>query len=398
MDSLRSRKLAGHGASPEEHWYAMWGLIFGSGSTPTSPYAELPKEKNTHDFHEHHVVTGQSDAITRSEPLTAYHSHTRLEAWRAKDHRPSNIDQAPHLPSEDYLGSTSPTISSGPVELTITTGEVSEDSVRRKRRFNEANIDELFSNKPSKRPRRCAARKLSRIRDVKQHLKRSHTIMENHCQRCFQEFPDLISLQRHESLPRSRACACRYPSKPDGISPDKSSRLSRKSDPSLSEEQQWYAIWDIVFADKKRPCSVYMSPITSDDLEAFYEHLNSRAGPLIQQTLETAGVLKTHAATETRQIQELIGEAVYDLQREWFSNKNSVESAPHISGDVMARAESTVDSTETPATSQSDLYERGLVSQFEDQPWPNSVSDIFDFDVDFDAFGCDSVFFEGIST
>jgi hypothetical protein len=44
----------------------------------------------------------------------------------------------------------------------------------------------------------------------------------------------------------------------DGISYQQRSRLSRKSTPNATKEDQWFAIWDILFAAHPRPNTVYM--------------------------------------------------------------------------------------------------------------------------------------------
>ncbi|XXG95215.1 hypothetical protein Hte_001475 [Hypoxylon texense] len=102
---------------------------------------------------------------------------------------------------------------------------------------------------------RCFSLKLSRIRDVKQHLHRKHT-PEFYCQRCKVIFPDDPSLQEH--IRNDAGFACDFSESLEGISLAQRQRLTRKSDSKLSLEEQWYSIWDILFPGRPRPDTVYV--------------------------------------------------------------------------------------------------------------------------------------------
>ncbi|RFU34109.1 hypothetical protein B7463_g2198, partial [Scytalidium lignicola] len=121
----------------------------------------------------------------------------------------------------------------------------------------------------------CCDRQLSRIRDVKQHISRRHT-PERYCQRCLDtKFPDEQSLEQHLDL---GTCPRNDPSMLDGISHHQQRQISRKSNSSLSEEDQWFAIWDILFPGHGRPISAHVEAGLSTHMRRLREYCSTH-GP-----------------------------------------------------------------------------------------------------------------------
>ncbi|KAK4031555.1 hypothetical protein C8A01DRAFT_21245 [Parachaetomium inaequale] len=119
------------------------------------------------------------------------------------------------------------------------------------------------------RHRCCFTKILSRIRDVKQHLRRDHYSPFS-CNRCSAAFPDEQTLREHDSDPNGLFCT---PSPQlDRISSHQQLQMGRKSDYKLSEEQQWFALWDIVFPGRRRPSSAYRDPDITEELCSFREY------------------------------------------------------------------------------------------------------------------------------
>lgn len=132
--------------------------------------------------------------------------------------------------------------------------------------------------------RECCKYQLSRIRDVKQHLHRQHT-PEFYCQRCFKtDFLDQQSLQSHVNL---GTCPIEDPAILEGISNQQQKQLSRKSNPSLSEEDQWFAIWTILFPGVQRPLSAYMDTGVSEDMRLFREYCLTRGPAALGEQIES---------------------------------------------------------------------------------------------------------------
>ncbi|KAK3374548.1 hypothetical protein B0H63DRAFT_480466 [Podospora didyma] len=114
--------------------------------------------------------------------------------------------------------------------------------------------------------RKCHKLTLTRIRDVKQHLQRRHT-PEFYCQRCYLIF-DTEELQQTHIL---GVCERSTSAHLDGISSTADRALRKKSKPNLSTEDQWFAIWDIIFPNQRRPRSPYIDPHLSEDINLFRE-------------------------------------------------------------------------------------------------------------------------------
>jgi hypothetical protein len=131
---------------------------------------------------------------------------------------------------------------------------------------------------------RCCERKLTRIRDVKQHLSRQHT-PERYCQICqASNFPDDRSLRTHIDIEN---CSRRDPTFLNGISYQQHRQLSRKSKPNTGEEDQWYAIWEILFPGHRRPSSVYMDTHLTLEMPQFREYCYSRGPAILREHIES---------------------------------------------------------------------------------------------------------------
>lgn len=94
-----------------------------------------------------------------------------------------------------------------------------------------------FWKKEARKHRDCFSMKLSRIRDVKQHLLRRHT-PEFYCQRCFTIFKDRNTLTLH--VMGTDRCPSGLGQKLDGISNEQSLALRKKSKREYSESEKWY--------------------------------------------------------------------------------------------------------------------------------------------------------------
>lgn len=132
----------------------------------------------------------------------------------------------------------------------------------------------------------CFPKILSRIRDVKYHLRRNHYAPFS-CTRCAGPFPSAAALHQHVSHPTGLFCtpASAYPFLPDRISPDQNLQIGRRSDAKLSEDGQWFAIWDIVFPGRPRPRSAYRDVGISGDLGSFFESCAASAEDVLDNAV-----------------------------------------------------------------------------------------------------------------
>ncbi|KAK3898850.1 hypothetical protein C8A05DRAFT_18626, partial [Staphylotrichum tortipilum] len=107
-----------------------------------------------------------------------------------------------------------------------------------------------FYKHDSIRHRSCFRLRLSRIRDVKQHLIRRHCRPRHPCPVC-------------DGMPGSPGCHHIHPPPGgidvEGVSWEQQRALSRRVDRALDVPSQWYSVWDIVFPGVTRPASPYRS-------------------------------------------------------------------------------------------------------------------------------------------
>ena len=121
----------------------------------------------------------------------------------------------------------------------------------------------------------CGRHVLSRIRDVKQHLNRCH-LMPIYCGRCGAIFSTAVLRDQH--LQDEERCP-KEGFEIDGISVEQTRLLSKRADPNQSHEEQWYAIFDILFpGHQPRPDSPYLDESLRQAL-AGAEDLMQRLGP-----------------------------------------------------------------------------------------------------------------------
>ncbi|KAK2617031.1 hypothetical protein QQS21_000125 [Conoideocrella luteorostrata] len=107
----------------------------------------------------------------------------------------------------------------------------------------------------------CVNLRLTRIRDVKQHLYRRHTQTTFYCPLCYQSFTSPHSRDGHI---RSLYCKRRHPSAVDGISEKARRRLSVRVDRDLPPDKQWYTIWDILFPGMPKPTTPYLGSVIDE--------------------------------------------------------------------------------------------------------------------------------------
>lgn len=134
-----------------------------------------------------------------------------------------------------------------------------------------------FAKKDPVRWRACYRHELSKISYVKQHLYRVH-LQPLYCLRCGTTFEQQEDLSDH--LTSSTACEVRPFTTPEGLTMEQRQRLSERLSSKLSDEERWYAVFDIVFPGHPHPATPYVDPDTSEDLASFRDHM-VRHGPQI---------------------------------------------------------------------------------------------------------------------
>jgi len=138
-----------------------------------------------------------------------------------------------------------------------------------------------FWKKNPRAHRDCFGYKLSRIKDVKQHLARQHTPI--HCERCLQVFQDRHSKTEH--FKSYEPCVRGLHGDLDGVTNEQSDDLRKKSKRGQTEPEQWYAIWAILFSSSKQPDSPYMDFEQSQEFAEWEEFCQRRASIVLVEQL-----------------------------------------------------------------------------------------------------------------
>jgi len=136
-----------------------------------------------------------------------------------------------------------------------------------------------FWKKHPRAYRDCFSYKLSRIKDVKQHLARQHTPI--HCERCLRVFPDRHSKSMH--LESDEPCTRGLHGDLDGINNEQREDLQKKSKRGQTEDEQWYVVWNILFANTPRPDSPYMDFEQSRDFAEWVEFCQRRGAEVVAE-------------------------------------------------------------------------------------------------------------------
>ncbi|KAF5687137.1 HET ankyrin domain-containing protein [Fusarium circinatum] len=113
----------------------------------------------------------------------------------------------------------------------------------------------------------CMEFKMYRISYVKQHIRRRHYDDSPYCPTCYGRFYSKDQLDDHI---RSRCCEPQDPStvrSVEGVSEYTWERLKPRMDRKMSDVEQWYTIWDILFEAVPRPHKVYLGSVVEETFD-----------------------------------------------------------------------------------------------------------------------------------
>ncbi|KAF1962040.1 hypothetical protein CC80DRAFT_202569 [Byssothecium circinans] len=126
-----------------------------------------------------------------------------------------------------------------------------------------------FAKRHPLKHRKCFKYTMEEIGRLKQHLKRVHQI-PIHCTRCSQTFR--TELERDEHLRQTAICEIQPAHNWDGISETQKKQLTKRLSQKKTKEENWYAVYDILFPGERRPTSPYVDHINlSEDMLALRE-------------------------------------------------------------------------------------------------------------------------------
>jgi hypothetical protein len=117
--------------------------------------------------------------------------------------------------------------------------------------------------------RNCYTLRLTRVRDVKQHLYRRHAV-DFFCPVCMEKFASAPVRDMHI---RDRICEAKPYVRHEWITTIQKVELAKRVPQTMSIEQQWFSVFDIVFPDHPQPRSPYVDRETPEQVAAFRDYL-----------------------------------------------------------------------------------------------------------------------------
>lgn len=148
---------------------------------------------------------------------------------------------------------------------------------------------------------KCLLFRLSRIKDVKQHLARKH-IQPQFCARCGHHFDTQESLRAHT---RSASCALADFMEPEGITEDQKKELGTRVGRKFGLAEQWYQVWDILFPLLDRPISPFVESPIQEVLTGFREYWVENGQYIITEHIQGTEALPYSVPHEERDLASL---------------------------------------------------------------------------------------------
>lgn len=231
---------------------------------------------------------------------------------------------------------------------------------RRRRRGEDERGRLLFAcpflKKDPVRWRPCYKHELRRIRDVKQHLRRAHSVTP-YCPVCGEGFADDPTEDRLKRHLRLRECQPKAFDPPQGITGQQREQLGRRVPATLPEAEQWYTVFDIVFPGHPRPSTPYVDPDMSEDLSSYFEFSAAQGSRIVKQSIlhHTSNI---PYPVDGDTFESLVRQGLDDLRNEWFSGRSAlVRSSSRSSIPLSPRPEAEHISTMTTTSTE---YEEDL--------------------------------------
>lgn len=262
---------------------------------------------------------------TRGEAV----QHNTRGGDTSSSHQPSAISSTRYLGvSANLRGSSARPKRAREEEGGDEDSEGDDERKRQNKRQKAENSDEFTSRKLLACPfwkldprvhKDCFRMKLDKISRVKQHLTRKH-LPAFYCERCMLVLPNEEAHMAHIQIMNCSFQAERF----TGITHRQQRELSKKSNPNLSEPDQWFAIWGIVFPNTPRPVSAYMDPDLSEDLCRFKEFAELHGPALIEHeiissNLEGSGLdLQSHSSLA---LQNVIAQGLNRIFENWLGHR-----------------------------------------------------------------------------
>lgn len=131
---------------------------------------------------------------------------------------------------------------------------------------------------------RCLKYTLHRVKDVKQHVYRHHKQPDYYCARCSTIFATVTDRDEHTR----RADCTKAPMRQfEGITDEQRSMLHKSSSRTLSHQDQWFQMWDLIFPGEKRPASALVGSFTEETIPLIRSLWSNKRDEILDKVLDS---------------------------------------------------------------------------------------------------------------
>ncbi|CAH0004331.1 unnamed protein product [Clonostachys byssicola] len=182
----------------------------------------------------------------------------------------------------------------------------------------------------------CVNRKLTRIRDVKQHLLRRH--LAYRCPICNIPLPSAARKEEHilEQNCTPSQSAERFG--PDGITQEVHDILKKRSHRGKAPTTKWYEVWEIIFGDTNREERPFLGPMMEETAKLMRDVWDKESRSIVQDVVSDAN---DNQNQNDQQIEAMMAmfEKVQDRFETRIHELTSRESPSEKSSPIMAASQ-----------------------------------------------------------
>lgn len=166
----------------------------------------------------------------------------------------------------------------------------------------------------------CMNRKLTRIRDVKQHIMRRHIQAAFYCPTCYESYPSSRLRDKHI---QSRCCEARPPPILDNL--DSSSKevqdlVSYRANNSSTQEEKWHEIWRLLFREDSGGKNAFLGTLTEETIGIIREFWEQKSYQILPAYLASRGIEDDLGAGINSLFIDLLGEVQVGL-KQWTTRQ-----------------------------------------------------------------------------
>ncbi|VUC29612.1 unnamed protein product [Clonostachys rosea] len=133
----------------------------------------------------------------------------------------------------------------------------------------------------------CVNRKLTRIRDVKQHLLRRHLAFR--CPICNIPLPSAARKDEHIQEQNCKPAESAERFGPDGITQEVHDILKKRSHRGKAPTTKWFEVWEIIFGDTNREERPFLGPMMEETARLMRDVWAKERRAIVQDVIQDAG-------------------------------------------------------------------------------------------------------------